>query len=255
MYGRLGGGRTLRVQSGGRSAGGGGYFGPGALAFAAAGSRVVVYAAELRQARICCFATRPSSPGYLPHEQLAAIESMTSRYMFRDERVRTCAALLDRDGGRPGHAAYTRSLTTALFAATVESAKVPRERSQDGSLNATHWNAICEYVRDRLGRPIALEAVANVVQMPPARFGRAFRRATGMSLRQWQVDCRIRCAQRLLLDDPRERNQLASSRETFAIQRFGHSDLTAQDCRPPCHTRACRRVRSLRRPPGRRFCR
>jgi AraC family transcriptional regulator len=129
---------------------------------------------------------------------------MTSRYMFRDERVRTCAALLDRDGGRPGHAAYTRSLTTALFAATVESAKVPRERSQDGSLNATHWNAICEYVRDRLGRPIALEAVANVVQMPPARFGRAFRRATGMSLRQWQVDCRIRCAQRLLLDDPRE---------------------------------------------------
>ena len=235
--------------------GGGGYFGPGALAFAAVGSRVVVYAAELRQARICCFATRPSGAGYLPHEQLAAIESMTSRYMFRDERVRTCAALLDRDGGRPGHAAYTRSLTTALFAATVESAKVPRERSQDGSLNATHWNAICEYVRDRLGRPIALEAVANVVQMPPARFGRAFRRATGMSLRQWQVDCRIRCAQRLLLDDPRERNQLASSRETFAIQRFGHSDLTAQDCRPPCHTRACRRVRSLRRPPGRRFCR
>src|SRR5271154_2913217 len=77
----------------------GGYFGPGALAFVAAGSRVVVYAAGLRQAQICCFAVRRSEAGYLPQEQVAAIDSMSSRYMFRDERISTCAALLDRDGG------------------------------------------------------------------------------------------------------------------------------------------------------------
>jgi AraC family transcriptional regulator len=182
----------------------GGYFGPGALAFAAAGSRVVIYALELRQARICCFALPPAGTGYLPREQSAAIHLLTSRYMFQDERIRTCAALLDRDGGLPGQETYTRSLATALFAAASELAKSRGEPSRDRSLNGTHWSAICEYIRDHLDRPIALEAAANVVQMPPERFGRAFRKATGMSLRQWQVDCRVRCAQRLLLDNPRE---------------------------------------------------
>jgi AraC family transcriptional regulator len=182
----------------------GGYFGPGALVFAAAGSRVVIYAAELRQARICCFATRPSATGYLPQAQIAAIDLLTSHYMFRNERIRTCAALLDRGGGLPGQETYTRSLATALFAAAIELAEIRRELTEDWSLSGTHWGAICEYIRDHLDRPIALEAAANVVQMPPERFGRAFRKATGMSLRQWQVDCRVRRAQRLLLDNPRE---------------------------------------------------
>ena len=184
--------------------GGGGYYGPGALVFAAAGSRVVIYAAETRQARVCCFATRPSGMGYLGQEQIAAIDLLTSRYMFRNERIRICAALLDRDGGRPGQETYTRSLVTALFAAAIEVAEIRHERTEDGSLNGAQWSAICQYIRDRLERPIALEAVANVVQMPPERFGRAFRRTTGMSLRQWQVDCRVRRAQQLLLDDPSE---------------------------------------------------
>jgi AraC family transcriptional regulator len=179
------------------------YFGPGALAFAAAGSRVVIYATELRQALICCFAMGPSETSYLPQEQVAAVGLLPSRYMFRNQRIWTCAALLDRDGGRPGHETYTRSLVTALFAATADLAKDRQEQSQDWSLDGTHWSAICNYVRDRLGSPITLDAVANVVQMPTERFGRAFRTATGMSLRQWQVDCRIRYAQRLLLDDPK----------------------------------------------------
>ena len=40
--------------------------------------------------------------------------------------------------------------------------------------------------------------------MPPERFGSAFRDATGMSVRQWQTDYRVRSAQRLLTDNPNE---------------------------------------------------
>jgi len=182
----------------------GGYFGPGALAFAAAGSRVVVYAAGLRQAQICCFAVRRSEAGYLPQEQVAAIDSMSSRYMFRDERISTCAALLDRDGGRPGVENYARSLATALFAAVADLGESRGEDLQEGVPIGAHWSEICDYIRDGLDKPIAIEAVAAIARMPPERFGRVFQKATGMSLRQWQVDCRVRLAQRLLLDDPKE---------------------------------------------------
>ena len=40
--------------------------------------------------------------------------------------------------------------------------------------------------------------------MPPERFRRAFRNATGMSVRRWQMDQRVRGAQRLLVDNPNE---------------------------------------------------
>jgi AraC family transcriptional regulator len=40
--------------------------------------------------------------------------------------------------------------------------------------------------------------------MPPERFGSAFRDATGVSVQQWQTDCRVRSAQRLLMDNPNE---------------------------------------------------
>jgi AraC family transcriptional regulator len=182
----------------------GGYFGPGALAFAAAGARVVIYAAELRRARVCCFAVRRSKAGYLPHEQMVAINSIESRYMFRDGRIRTCASLMDRDGGRPGAETYTSSLATALFAAVADLTNNRDASLQDRLLIGTHWREICDYVRAQSGRPIAIEELATIVGVPPDRFGRIFRQATGMSLKQWQVDDRIRLAQRLLLDDPKE---------------------------------------------------
>jgi hypothetical protein len=74
------------------------------------------------------------------------IDLLRSRYMFRNERIRTCAGLLDRDGGRPGHETYTRSLATALFAAVADLDNDRRGPSPEWSLNGTHWSAICKYI-------------------------------------------------------------------------------------------------------------
>jgi AraC-like DNA-binding protein len=71
-------------------------------------------------------------------------------------------------------------------------------------LTGATWDSVSKHIRDHLDEPITVEALAKIAQMPPARFGGAFREATGMSLRKWQMDHRVRSAQRLLMDNPNE---------------------------------------------------
>jgi AraC family transcriptional regulator len=178
------------------------HFGSGALAFAATGSQVAIYAAEMRQARLCCFAFHAADADYLTSEEIAAAGGLRTRYMFRSERIRTCAALLDRGRLQGDSTAFILSLSKALFAAVVEMAN--GEPAKAGALTGANWAAISRYIRDNLGEPITVETLAQIAEMPPGRFGSAFLDATGMSVRQWQTDCRVRSAQRLLTDNPNE---------------------------------------------------
>jgi AraC family transcriptional regulator len=178
------------------------YFGSGALAFAATGSRVAIYAAEMRQAHLCCFAFHAADAGYLTSEDIAAAGRLRTRYMFRNERIRTCAALLDGGRLQGDSMAFILSLSKALFAAALE--LTHGDPSTAAALTGANWDAVSRYIRDNLGEPITVETLAQVAQVPPERFGTAFRHATGMSVRQWQTDCRVRSAQRLLTDNPNE---------------------------------------------------
>jgi AraC family transcriptional regulator len=182
----------------------GGYFGSGALAFAAPGSRVAIHAAEMRQTRLCCFAFHAADADYLTSADIAAAGRLRSRYMFRNERIRTCAALLDRGRLRDDSTLFILSLSKALFAAVLEMAHGACEPSKVAALTGANWNAVSRYIGDNLGEPITIETLAEIAQMPPERFGSAFRNATGMSIRQWQTDCRVHSAQRLLMDNPNE---------------------------------------------------
>ncbi len=177
------------------------YFGSGALAFAASGSRIAIHAAEMRQARLCCFAFHAADADYLTSEDIAAVGRLRSRYMFQNERIRTCATVLDRGRIRDDSMSFILSMSKALFAAVLEMA---RKASKAAALTGANWAAISRYIRDNLGEPITVETLAEVAQMPPEQFGSAFRDATGMSVRQWQTDCRVRSAQRLLTDNPNE---------------------------------------------------
>ena len=180
------------------------YFGSGALAFAVPGSRVAIHAAEMRKARLCCFAFHTADADYLTSEHIAAARGWRSRYMFRNERIRTCAALLDGGRIRGDATAFILSLSRALFAAVLEMADSAREPSRTAALTGTTWDAISRYIRDNLGEPITVGTLAEIARMPPERFGSAFRDATGMSVRLWQMDYRVRNAQRLLMDNPNE---------------------------------------------------
>jgi AraC family transcriptional regulator len=180
------------------------YFGSGALALVGAGSPVVVHAAEIRQGRLCCFAFRTANADYLSAADGDAIGRLQSRYMFRHERIRTCAALLDGGRVRGDSRTFIRSLSKALFAAVLEMADDDVSRPMDPAFTAGSWDALARYIRDHLEETITIETLAAIAEMAPERFGAAFRRATGMSVRQWQMDQRVRSAQRLLTDNPNE---------------------------------------------------
>ena len=63
---------------------------------------------------------------------------------------------------------------------------------------------VLAYINDHLDQSTAIEDLARISNMSPAQFGRSFQDATGMSLQRWQMDARIRSAQRLMVDDPTE---------------------------------------------------
>ena len=180
------------------------YFGSGALALVGPGSPVVIHAAEMRQGRLCCFAFRAADASYLSSADIAAVGRLQSRYMFRNERIRTCAKLLDDGRIRGDPTAFILSLSKVLFAAVVEVAHGDDRQSKGAALTGAIWDAISRYIRDHLDETITIETLAGIAQMPPERFGAAFRQATGMSVRQWQMDHRVRSAQRLLTDNPNE---------------------------------------------------
>lgn len=182
----------------------GGYFGSGALAFAAAGGPLSVHAAEMRQGRLCCFAFRAADADYLTPEDIATVGRLPSRYMFENERISTCAALLDGGHTRGDSAAYILPLSKALFAAVLQMGDHVTGPSKAHTLTGESWDAVSKHIRDHLDEPVTVEALAEIAQMPPERFGGAFRNATGMSLRKWQMDHRVRSAQRLLIDNPNE---------------------------------------------------
>ena len=187
------------------------YFGSGALALVGPSSPVVIHAAEMRQGRLCCFAFRTADASYLSSDasylssaDIAAVGRLQSRYMFRNERIRTCAKLLDDGRIRGDPTPFIVSLSKVLFAAVVEVAHGDDRPSKGTALTGDIWDAISRYIRDHLDEPITIEALAGIAQMPPERFGAAFRQATDMSVRQWQMDHRVRSAQRLLTDNPNE---------------------------------------------------
>jgi AraC family transcriptional regulator len=180
------------------------YFGSDAVTFAAPGSGVAIYAAEMRQARLCCFTLHPSDADYLSGEQVATLARSRSRYMFRSARIRTCAALLDADRMQDvNNASYVLSLSKALFAAILDMIDDPQHRSVPAALTGECWHAVNEYLRDHFSESLSVATLAAFVRIPAEEFGPAFQAATGMSLRQWQMDYRVRSAQRLLADNPK----------------------------------------------------
>lgn len=177
------------------------YYGPGALAFLAPGDPLVVYAADMREARLCCFLFDAAGAGYVKPEDADRLATARARYMFRDDRLRTCASVLDGEDVDAGGGKFSTSLSQALFACVLELAQRTAPACT-GELSGAAFERVASYIRDQLDRTIRVEDLAHVAGIPPDRFGQAFREATGLSPRRWQMDARVHSAQRLMIDDP-----------------------------------------------------
>ena len=179
----------------------GDYFGTGHLSFIAPPQPLTIYATEMRDARIALYQLDLDKTACLSSEQAAMIALFESRYMFRDDRLYECARLLGEHEVTNDPDIYGISLARALQLA------LPAARMKSGTtvkLTGARFAEVLAHINDHLDQNTALKDLARISNMSPAQFGRSFQDATGMSLQRWQMDARIRSAQRLMVDDPTE---------------------------------------------------
>jgi transcriptional regulator GlxA family with amidase domain len=63
---------------------------------------------------------------------------------------------------------------------------------------------VLTHIGDHLDGILTNEDLAHIAGIPPGQFGKIFREATGISPQRWQMDARVRKAQRLMVGDPQK---------------------------------------------------
>lgn len=176
------------------------YVGTGHLSLITAAQTVVIHAVEMREARIGCFLIDLATADYLPPAHVEALARVGSRFMFKDERVSTCASILS--GSTDNAGPFQISMSRALLAALVGvSHRLSQPESRPG-LTGEPLAQVLAHIRDCLDQTITIDELAGLAGMAAGTFSRAFRDVTGQSPQRWQMDARVRSAQRLMIDDP-----------------------------------------------------
>jgi len=130
-----------------------------------------------------------------PGRDLAA----TPRLRFADDRLWMLMKLLtdvvdDRD---PSSQLYGDGLTAAILA-RLTSRPQPPDRHVSG-LAPWQLKRVLQYLDAHLSQRVELATLAALVGLSQSHFSHAFRVSTGVAPYRWQLDARIRRAQRLLL--------------------------------------------------------
>jgi len=178
------------------------YFGTGHLSFIAASECFTIYAAEMRHARVACYLFDPTKADCLTSDQMMMIATTESRHMFRDERLYECARLLSEHDVQEDRDLYASSLARALIAALLGMTLRQPLTPPAIRLTGESQTAVLRYILDHLDKSVTIEGLAQIANLSPAQFSRCFREANGLSIHRWQMDARVRSAQRLMIDDP-----------------------------------------------------
>lgn len=102
-------------------------------------------------------------------------------------------------GGRRAGKIFEHSLLTAIAAHLFSAYGTGRRgKVRNAPLIRRARARVEDYVRQNLGRDIALSEIAAVVGMSPRQLSRGFRAATGRSLWQFVIECRVREATQML---------------------------------------------------------
>lgn len=177
------------------------YFGTGHLSFAAAAQPVIVHAGEMRHARLACYLIDANAAHYLLPSEAEAIAAAPSRLMFKDDRLHTCVNLLSECDGKCDTSPYRTSLARALLAALLGPVLRPKPPLA-GKLSGAPLARVFAHILDYLDQSVTVDELAQVAGISSTQFSQAFREATGLSPQRWQMDARVRSAQRLMIDDP-----------------------------------------------------
>jgi transcriptional regulator GlxA family with amidase domain len=169
----------------------------------------------LREAEYWCFLLNPEQADALTPEQSQSIAQASSRFMFRNERVQFCLDLLcDCDDSNDSYSdALSRALLASLLDVVSQNPMPPKQR-----LSGLRLNRVLAHISCNLDATLMNEDLARIAEAPASEFGKMFRESTGISPQRWQMDARVRRAQRMLVDDPQVSLATVASRAGFSDQ-------------------------------------
>lgn len=211
----VGGRATLRSQP--DASPDGEFFGAGHLSLIATTDQVTLHSSSMRQALFAYLTLNPQDANYLTTGQAELIARVSTRLMFQDTRLHACVQLLGAYECDDPTDAYGVGLSQAVLATlvgVVSSARAPIHDCLTGRL----LEGVMDYIDAHLDERLTNETLAKLARVAPARFGSAFRDATGLSPQRWQMDARVRLAQRLMFDDPKLSLAAIAGRSGFADQ-------------------------------------
>ena len=114
-------------------------------------------------------------------------------------------------GGRNG-LLFAECLSTAVAVHLLQQYSSPGRRIalQAPGLSPVQVRQVDEYVRENLSAGLSLGEIAGVVHLSPFHFARLWKQATGSTIHQFVIGCRIQAAKRLLRQDSLSIGQVAS---------------------------------------------
>ncbi len=106
---------------------------------------------------------------------------------------------------------FAQSLSTAVAAhlLTQYGGSAPRTASSAPGLSASQVKRVATHIQDHLQSDLSLAGIAAVTHASPFHLARQFKRATGQTLHEFVLDCRVQAAKRLLSQDTLSIGQIA----------------------------------------------
>jgi len=136
-----------------------------------------------------------------PEERLGEVQ-LTLRQGIRDSQLsgllRAMAREVESDCPTGSLYGEALSLALAIYLSRWHSSGVASSKPIRGGLSRPQLTRVLEYIRSNLGCDLSLAGLAEVAQLSPRHFARAFRTSLGVSPHQYLLSLRIREARRLL---------------------------------------------------------
>jgi AraC family transcriptional regulator len=194
---------------------------PRHLYFVPAGMPVWGYSADMRFVQDAVLTFDLETVGERLGQTLPRDFGTTPRLRFADERLWTLVRLLadvvdDRD---PSSQLYGDGLTAATVACLM-SRRQPSARAVTG-LAPWQLRRVIEYLDAHISQRVELATLSTLVGLSQSHFSHAFRVSTGVAPYRWQLDARIRRAQRLLLEQERSLEDVAEATGFADAVHFG----------------------------------
>lgn len=188
-----------------------------------AGMEVWGYSADMRFVKDAVLTFDLAQIGERLEQNLDGHLGAIPRLRFSDERLWTLMALLSDvvDDNDPSTQLFGDGITAAIVARLMSHTKAT-VRSVSG-LAPLQLKRVLEYIEAHVSERVELATLARMVGLSQSHFSHAFRVSTGIPPYRYQLEARVRRAQRLLLEKRGSLEQVAAATGFADAVHFGRT--------------------------------